>query len=181
MVDSLLPVWVGTRHSTSLYVYRLPACTATVLCLLYNALWYGQLFLAGSPHLSTVAWRPVPRRRMPRDATRPFSRSDSSSCAIRCRLFVRGFGALLLHLLPWRAAILLTFSVSLCWATGYGLWIGKAPLLACPVPPALESAWAWARAWARQPGYASRTAKETVSQSCWMVLLPSARRQRTRG
>lgn len=38
------------------------------------------------PIQSTVAWRPVPRRRMPRDATRPSSRSDSSSCAIRCRL-----------------------------------------------------------------------------------------------
>lgn len=33
---------------------------------------------------------------MPRDATRSFSRSDSSSCAIRCRLLFEVFGELLL-------------------------------------------------------------------------------------
>lgn len=84
------------------------------------------------PHLSTVAWRPVPRRRMPRDATRSFSRSDSSTCAIRCRLLLVVLE--LCFLLPWRAAFLSLppFLCSGLLATDYG--VGRLrcwPGLAC--------------------------------------------------
>lgn len=99
---------------------------------------------------------------MPRDATRPFSRSDSSSCAIRCRLLLEVLE--LCFLLPWRAGLLLSFSLALsllgywlrtmelegfvaglsclaleCMSMGMGLGLGPAHL-----------------------GYASRTANETV-------------------
>lgn len=139
--------------------------TATVLCLLYNVpVGWAAIFSPSPPHLSTVAWRPVPRRRMPRDATRPFSRSDSSSCAIRCRLLFEVFGALC-FLLPWRAGrFFLSLPLSLL---GY-YWLRAMELEGSVVAGLFLSclhwsAWSWARAWARPPGYASRTAKETVS------------------